>query len=301
MRPSLKTEDLVLVEAVSRHGSVGAAAKELLTTQPSASRRLAALERRLGIRLFERDTTGARPTPAGRELARRAVRLLADLDALPAQLAAAMQAPSLSLGTIQGLAPIVFTAARIELAGVTLQAEVEHGPTLIGRVHQGLLDAAIVTIADQAALPHGLQVTGLGASPLVLVLPADTAPLAPGKKALAGREVLYSSMDLAGGHLHAGLTGLGALPQPGPTIEATLRIARHRRVPAVVPVLAARWWDDRTDRLLPSPVPGKVVLSLVNRPPRPSHLAQVLPALTARILGVAEDARGRPELGVARR
>lgn len=301
MRPSLKTEDLVLVEAVSRHGSVGAAAKELLTTQPSASRRLAALERRLGIRLFERDTTGARPTPAGRELARRAVRLLADLDALPAQLAAAMQAPSLSLGTIQALAPIVFTAARIELAGVTLRAEVEHGPTLIGRVHQGLLDAAIVTIADQAVLPHGLQVTGLGASPLVLVLPADTAPLAPGKKALAGREVLYSSMDLAGGHLHAGLTGLGALPQPGPTIEATLRIARHRKVPAVVPDLAARWWDDPTDRLLTSPVPGKVRLSLVTRPPQPSHLAQVLPALTARILGGAQDAPDRPELGGARR
>lgn len=301
MRPSLKAEDLALVEAVSRHGSVGAAAKELLTTQPSASRRLAALERRLGIRLFERDTTGARPTPAGRELARQAARLLADLDALPAQIAAATQAPSLSLGTIQALAPIVFTAAQIELAGVTLQAEVEHGPTLIGRVHQGLLDGAIVTITDQAVLPHGLQITGLGASPLVLVLPAATAPLAAGKKALAGREVLYSSIDLTGEHLHAGLSALGALPQPGPTIEATLRIARHRKVPAVVPDLAARWWDDPTDRLLTSPVPGKVRLSLVTRPPQPSHLAQVLPALTAQILSAPQDAPGRPELGGARR
>ncbi|WP_012183730.1 LysR family transcriptional regulator [Salinispora arenicola] len=294
MRSSLKAEDLVLVEAVSRHGSVGAAAKELLTTQPSASRRLAALERRLGTRLFERDTTGARPTPAGRELARQAARLLADLDALPAQIAAATQAPSLSLGTIQALAPIVFTAAQIELAGVTLQAEVDHGPTLIGRVHQGLLDAAIVTIADQAVLPHGLQATGLGASPLVLVLPTGTTPLAAGRKALAGREVLYSSIDLAGEHLRAGLSGLGALPQPGPTIEATLRIARHRKVPAVVPDLAARWWDDPTDRLLPSPVPGKVMLSLVTRPPQPSRLAQVLPALTARILSAPKDSPDRP-------
>ncbi|WP_028568687.1 LysR family transcriptional regulator [Salinispora tropica] len=294
MRSSLTAEDLVLVEAVSRHGSVGAAAKELLTTQPSASRRLAALERRLGTRLFERDTTGARPTPAGRELARQAARLLADLDALPAQIAAATQAPSVSLGTIQALAPIVFTAAQIELAGVTLQTEVDHGPTLIGRVHQGLLDAAIVTIADQAVLPQGLQTTGLGASPLVLVLPADTTPLAAGRKALAGREVLYSSIDLTGKHLHAGLSGLGALPQPGPTIEATLRIARHRKVPAVVPDLAARWWDDPTDRLLPSPVPGKVKLSLVTRPPQPSRLAQVLPALTARILGAPQDSPDRP-------
>lgn len=289
MTSRLKVEDLVLAEAVSRHGSIGAAAKELLTTQPSASRRLAALERRLGTTLFERDTTGARPTPAGRELVRQAARLLADLDAIPTQIAAATQTPSLSLGTIQALAPIVFTAAQIELAGVTLQAEVDHGPTLIGRVHQGLLDAAIVTIADQAVLPHGLQATGLGASPLVLVLPADTTPVAAGKKAWAGREVLYSSIDLAGEHLHAGLSGLGALPQPGPTIEATLRIARHRKVPAVVPNLAARWWDDPTDRLLPSPVPGVVTLSLVTRPPRPSRLAQVLPALTARILSAPRE------------
>ncbi|MFF0681387.1 LysR family transcriptional regulator [Streptomyces tendae] len=39
-----------MTEAVARHGSVGAAAKELLTTQPSASRRLSALERRLRTR-----------------------------------------------------------------------------------------------------------------------------------------------------------------------------------------------------------------------------------------------------------
>ena len=284
----------MLVEAVSRHGSVGAAAKELLTTQPSASRRLAALERRLGTRLFERDTTGARPTPAGQELARRAANLLADLDALPAQIADATQAPSLSLGTIQALAPIVFTAAQIELAGLTLQTEVDHGPTLIGRVHQGLLDAAIVTISDQAISPHGLQATVLGTSPLVLVLPADTTPLAAGKKAFAGREVLYSSIDLAGEHLHADLSVLGALPQPGPTIEATLRIARQRKVPAVVPDLAARWWDDPTDRRLPSPVSGKVTLSLVTRPPQPSRLAQVLPALTARILNAPQDSHDRP-------
>ncbi|MCT1436246.1 LysR family transcriptional regulator [Brachybacterium paraconglomeratum] len=290
----LKVEDLVLVEAVSRHGSVGAAAKELLSTQPSASRRLAALERRLGTRLFERDTTGARPTPAGRELARRAANLLADLDALPAQIAAATQAPSLSLGTIQALAPIVFTAAQIELAGLTLQAEVDHGPTLIGRVHQGLLDAAIVTISDQAVLPHGLQATVLGTSPLVLVLPADTTPLAAGKKGFAGRDVLYSSIDLAGEHLHAGLSALGAIPQPGPTIETTLRMARHRKIPAVVPDLAARWWDDPGDRRLPSPVPGKVTLSLVTRPPQPPRLAQVLPALTARILSAPQDSQDGP-------
>ncbi|MFJ1887206.1 MULTISPECIES: LysR family transcriptional regulator [unclassified Streptomyces] len=290
----LRTEDLVLAEAVARHGSVGAAAKELLTTQPSASRRLAALERRLGTRLFERDTTGARPTPAGRELARQAARLLADLDALPAQVLAATQAATLRLGTIQALAPIVFTAAQVELPGVDVQAEVDHGPVLVGQVHQGLLDAAIITIADQAVLPHGLQTTPIGASSLVLVLSDGTPPQGRGRTPLAGREILYSSIDLAGQHLHEALSALGARPRPGPTLEATLRIARHRKIPALVPALAARWWNDPGDTVLPSPVPGKVALHLVNRPPQHTLLARDLPALTARILGAPQDSQDRP-------
>ncbi|HEY5785932.1 MAG TPA: LysR family transcriptional regulator [Microlunatus sp.] len=59
------TCDLRLVAAVARLGSLGAAARELLVSQPSASQRLAALERRCGLRLFDRDNSGARPTAAG--------------------------------------------------------------------------------------------------------------------------------------------------------------------------------------------------------------------------------------------
>ena len=61
-------------------GSVGGAARALGITQPSASARLAAMERRCGARLFFRDTTGSRPTPAGSELYRQAGHILAHLD-----------------------------------------------------------------------------------------------------------------------------------------------------------------------------------------------------------------------------
>lgn len=284
MTSRLRTDDLVLAEAVARHGSVGAAAKELLTTQPSASRRLAALERRLGTLLFERDTTGARPTPAGRELARQAARLLVELDTLPAQVLAATQARTLSLGTIQALAPIVFTAAQVELPDVTVQAEVDHGPVLVAQVHDGLLDAAIVTIAGQTVLPHGLHTVSLGSSSHVLVLPHGTPPSGDDRM-LAGREVLHHSIDLAGHRLHEALSALGARPRQGPTLEATLRIARLRRVPAVVPGLAARWWDDPRDTILPSPVASSTSLQLVTRPPQHTLLEQALPVLRARILG----------------
>ncbi|MFE3146006.1 LysR substrate-binding domain-containing protein [Streptomyces sp. NPDC059218] len=155
-----------------------------------------------------------------------------------------------------------------------MQAEVDHGPVLVGQVHQGLLDAAIITIADQAVLPHGLQTTPLGASSLVLVMSDGTSPPGQGRTALAGHEVLYSSIDLAGQHLHEALSSLGAHPQPGPTIEASLRIARHRKILALVPALAARWWNDPGDTVLPSLVPGKVALHLVTRPPQHTLLAR---------------------------
>jgi len=73
-------EDLRLVQAVTRTGAVGTAARELRISQPSASQRLSRLERMCGTKLFERDTRGARPTAAGAELSRRADHILGHLE-----------------------------------------------------------------------------------------------------------------------------------------------------------------------------------------------------------------------------
>ncbi|SKC41920.1 LysR family transcriptional regulator [Krasilnikoviella flava] len=285
MASRLTVDDLQLAEAVARHGSVGAAARELLVAQPSASRRLATLERRLGTPLFDRDTTGARPTPAGRELARLAARLLGDLDALPDQVLAAVDAPSLSVGTIQALSPMVLTAVELELDGVTILPEVDHGPVLVRQVHDGTLDAAIVTVAEQMAIPRGLQRTPLGESPRVVVLPDGAPPLAGGSRPFAGRTVVYSLIDLAGEATHRRLSALGAVPRRGPTTEATLRIARELGCPALMPELTARWYAAPGDRIVPSPVPGAVRITLVTRTPQPAALTEALPRITARVLG----------------
>ncbi|NMO16023.1 LysR family transcriptional regulator [Pyxidicoccus fallax] len=49
--------------AVARQGSLSAAARALGTTQPTVGRRLEAFERRIGVKLFERDARGLTPTP----------------------------------------------------------------------------------------------------------------------------------------------------------------------------------------------------------------------------------------------
>ena len=60
--------DLKFALAVARHGSLSAAARALGTTQPTVSRRLAGLERKTGVKLFERSKDGLTPTQLGAAL-----------------------------------------------------------------------------------------------------------------------------------------------------------------------------------------------------------------------------------------
>jgi LysR family glycine cleavage system transcriptional activator len=64
--PSLRS--LLIFEAVARHGSCSAAAREFNLTQPSASRNIAQLESHLGIALFTRSAGGMELTREGRLL-----------------------------------------------------------------------------------------------------------------------------------------------------------------------------------------------------------------------------------------
>jgi len=66
--PSLNWDDLKVFLAVARAGTLSAAARVLGVSQPTVSRRLAALEADLNNRLFDRLPDGFVPTQAGMEL-----------------------------------------------------------------------------------------------------------------------------------------------------------------------------------------------------------------------------------------
>lgn len=67
-------------------GSLSAAAAQLMSTQPTVSRRLQALERLLGVRLLQRSTHAMHLTEDGARCYARAKTLIADWDALAADL-----------------------------------------------------------------------------------------------------------------------------------------------------------------------------------------------------------------------
>lgn len=79
--------DLHLFAAVMQHGSITAAAMAVNLSLAAASARLKALEDATGSRLLQRSKAGASPTDAGRALARHANRVLAELEALHADMA----------------------------------------------------------------------------------------------------------------------------------------------------------------------------------------------------------------------
>jgi DNA-binding transcriptional LysR family regulator len=68
-------DDLRLILAVFREGTLSGAARRLGVTHSTVFRRLGAIEEQVGVRLFERFRDGYSPTPAGETAAAAAVRL----------------------------------------------------------------------------------------------------------------------------------------------------------------------------------------------------------------------------------
>src|SRR2546421_2877410 len=84
----LDVNRLRVIDAVARHGSVTAAAKELHYSQPSVTHHLARLEAETGAQLLQRVGRGIRLTPAGQLLADRAAEIIGRIDAAGAELSA---------------------------------------------------------------------------------------------------------------------------------------------------------------------------------------------------------------------
>lgn len=103
-----RLDELSLLVAVIDAGGLAAAGRRLRRSPAAMTRALAALEERAGARLIERTTRKLAPTEAGRELADRARRLLADYEA-----ALETSAPNAVRGLLRITGPTVFGARHL--------------------------------------------------------------------------------------------------------------------------------------------------------------------------------------------
>ncbi|NGN69882.1 LysR family transcriptional regulator [Streptomyces sp. A7024] len=190
-RPLPDLHALQLLVCVAETGSLGQAAARLGISQPSASGRIRTLERRLGLQLVDRSTSGSRLTPAGAVVTDWARSLLEQAEALVEGAAAlrSRQDPKLqvaaSLTIAEELVPGWFVALREEAPDVHVGLTVTNSWGVIEALRRGACDLGFV---EGPYVPDDLHRTAVGKDRLAVVVAPDH-PWARRRRPLSGREL----------------------------------------------------------------------------------------------------------------
>lgn len=127
----LRWEDLRLVLAIARGGTLVAAAAELGNSHPTVLRQAAQLEHRMGVRLFDRSRRGYVLTQAGEEVVGVAYRVEQEVEALERTIVGRDTRPAglIRLTTVDSLlcGPLTSVLAAFRLRYPQIQLEVASG------------------------------------------------------------------------------------------------------------------------------------------------------------------------------
>jgi DNA-binding transcriptional LysR family regulator len=173
MSDPLSSRELAAFVAAVEAGSVQGASEALDLTQSATTKRIQALERRLGVGLLVRGRHGVRPTEEGMALYPEARRGL-DALALAEQAVAGHRATrplriAASHTVGEALLPTWLTAFRAELPGVHPQVDVTNSPGAIAAVHEDRADVGFVEGLDPL---DGLESKVVARDRIVLVVAA---------------------------------------------------------------------------------------------------------------------------------
>jgi DNA-binding transcriptional LysR family regulator len=160
--------------AVAEELSFGRAAERLLIAGPSLSQQIKALERDLGVRLFDRDRRSVALTPAGSALLPDARALVERADDLQRQARRLAGSAPVRLGYVNWL-PADLAARTAAVAPVRVDTWVAPSHTQAARVADGGLDLAVCWVSAGTLEQHGLRACLLGADRLYAVAVGDDA------------------------------------------------------------------------------------------------------------------------------
>jgi molybdate transport repressor ModE-like protein len=166
--------DLDLLLTVARVGSLGRAAREHGLSQPAVSARIAAMERRLGVRLLDRSPNGSRLTPHGtvvvdwaRAVVDAADDLNAGVEALRTSRSSRLHVAA-SMTVAEYLVPTWFVRLRQRLPDVAVSLAVGNSVEVARQVLAG---EVVVGFIEAPEVPTGLSSRLLGYDQLELVVP----------------------------------------------------------------------------------------------------------------------------------
>lgn len=132
--------DIAVFALIVKHGNLAAAAQELGITPPAVTRRLANLEKRLGVRLLNRTTRKISLTPEGEQYLMEGVRILDEMNALEGRIGGGSTQPQ---GTVRLAATLGF--GRTHLAPALSRFARQH-PQVEVQMH---LSDRFVNLVDQ--------------------------------------------------------------------------------------------------------------------------------------------------------
>ncbi|NEA28242.1 LysR family transcriptional regulator, partial [Actinomadura bangladeshensis] len=174
MTPHPDIDSLRLLVLVAERGSLTAAAGELRISQPSASKRLSRLERRLGVRLVDRTRRGSSLTPAGTLVTGWARRVLDALNALADGVEALRRehtgnlTVAASLTVAEHLLPAWIGELRRADPDLRVGMQVTNSAHVCELARQGEVDIGFI---ESPGRPAGLRSRTVARDRLVLVAP----------------------------------------------------------------------------------------------------------------------------------
>ncbi|MER5601444.1 LysR family transcriptional regulator [Streptomyces sp. NPDC002265] len=164
--------------AVAEELNFGRAAERLLIAGPSLSQQIKALERDLGVRLFDRDRRKVSLTPAGAALLPHTRALLDRADDLRQRAGRLSGSQAVRLGYVNWLPPDL-TSRTAAVAQVHIDAWVAPSHTQAARVADGSLDLAVCWVRSEDLERLGLQARLIGADRLYAVARGGDSSAAP--------------------------------------------------------------------------------------------------------------------------
>jgi DNA-binding transcriptional LysR family regulator len=276
---------LRVIDAVARHGSVTAAAKELHYSQPSVTHHLARLEAETGAQLLQRVGRGVRLTPAGRLLADRAAEIIGRIDAADAELSAhvGLTAGRVRLAgyasAIGSLVPQAVAALASRHPGLQINLTDTHPPDAVELLRSGKVEVAIIFRYDETEPePDGVRLHHLLDDPLYLLAAHRGSTLATLRDA-----TWIAGCDRCRSHLLSLCADEGFEPRIGYVSDDMVvmqALVAARLGVTTLPGLALR--AHRADGIVASELSGSkrhVYAATYGEPPDPPATAALLAAL----------------------
>ncbi|WP_099824576.1 LysR family transcriptional regulator [Oceaniglobus indicus] len=250
LRRGLKLSHLRLMAALLTQSNLGAAARSIAISQPAASRLAAELERILGVAIYTRTQRGVVLTPEGAAMARRAARMLHEIELGGREVDELRQgaAGRVRLGSVTGPAVeavlSAVTAYRAAYPRVDVGIDVGPSDRMVADLLDGTLDFAIarrpgsvapallseVPIADEPvvfAVRSGHPLVGRRNLELADLMPFDWVVPSEGA-------ILRTTLDSV---LRA--QGLGLPERVLSTSSFVMTLAATARSDAIAPIAAA--------------------------------------------------------------